>query len=273
MTALDNFTSPAFRSWTGAATEVVLSNIAESEDGVISFTTALDDIPTVKEDFESMPYTDKDTANVAGKFCYWSLKKAVVDSTGVNYGKGRKAVCFVKNGELISSAIASKVTSVTLNIYNPTTSLTIFRCFYSTNGGDTWKVMKSSTGSDNVIVFAGNTEFLRYNVEVENAMFKFMEYSGTEEQHCYIDDIEFTFEKVSGVAPAMVADASGTLKARCSAGVLTVATDSDARVMVYDASGMLVGSSKATDGSATIALPSRGLYIVTQAGRSIKIAN
>lgn len=272
VTAISNETSPSLRSWTGTASPVIITNIAENGDGIISFSTVAEDVPTDFEDFETMNFTSGADTIAEGRFCKWSLSgKAAVMPAEENAGNGGKAVGFLRKSELRTSVIDRKVSALELTIFNPTSSMANFRCHYSVNNGQTWVALKNIDGMDITSLQAGTSQNVIFNVSVENAMFRVMEYTGSNSDYCYVDDIKFTYEKGSGVESVMTGADGTSLKAVCNDGILSISTESEDAVSVYNASGIEVAVLQPSDGSASVLLPARGFYIICQHGKSVKV--
>lgn len=273
VTEISNETTPSLRSWTGTATPLSITDIAENADGTVSFSVAAANVNSLKEDFEAMAVTDGSDVTVAGKFCDWTFaKKAAVAETKEGFGNGSRVVSLVKKSEVTTSAIDRKVSAISFNAYNTSSSTAIIRCYYSLDGGDSWATMKNVDGVENYAIAAGATVQTFYNISVEKPCFKITQYTGSSSLPCYIDDVSISYEQSSAVS-TITADDSATLAASCNAdGYLSVSTDAESPVRVYNISGTLIATITPENGTAVAQLPTPGFYIVTQQGKSVKVA-
>lgn len=274
VTSITNATTPNLKSWTGSSSPFLIKDIKEGADSIITFTIEAEDIPSMAEDFEAMDSTSGDGATVerVGRFCTWTLSGgAEVAKTGEGYGNGAQALSFIRKSEVKTSEIDKTVTAVSFSIFNPTSSMAIFCCYSSTDGGNVWKSMSTVDGVANITVTAGGTATVFYNTEIEKPMFRILEYTGNRTAPCYVDDFSLTYQPGSGGVDDVFAADGSALKAYCDNGTLYVSTESGESVSVYNAGGSLVASVKPVDGSASVALPAHGFYIVSQQGKSIKV--
>lgn len=275
VTALTNQTTPSIRSWTQAPTPLELKDIAESADGVISFSVANASISELVEDFEEMETTTAGKAVVKGKFCDWSLDaSAAVVAPAEGYGNGERALGLKKKAEIVTSPINRKVTSVSFMAYNPTTSLALMRCYYSTDKGASWVVMKDVDGVDNTTVPTQGSAHLIYNIDAVNPCFKITETIGSKTVYCYIDDFTIAYEDVAtGIDLSTVAAERGLSHLSIAGNTLTISSGStQSRVALYEVGGTLVAQTTLAGGVATLQLPGHGVYIVAIGSERYKIA-
>ncbi len=148
-------------------------------------------------------------------------------------------------------------------VYNPTSSVTIMRCYYSTNNGKTWVSMKNVDGVENITVAAGSSLQVIYNIEVENPCFKITETVGNSSAYCYVDDFTLNYESVNTAINAnTLSNGNAASSFTLSGGRLTVAATDGSTVSVYAANGMLVARQKANGTTASVQLPTHGVYLV-----------
>ncbi len=273
VTEITNNTSPSIRSWTHASTPLEITDIKEDANGVVTFAVAKASITELVEDFEAMETTTGSTATLEGKFCKWTLNGgAMITASTEGFGNGEKVLALKKKAEVQTSVIDKKVTSISFMAYNPTSSVTILRGYYSTNNGKSWTSMKNVDGVENITVETNGSVQVIYNIEVENACFKITETVGSNSAYCNIDDFTLSYEDVStGISPNTIAagNAAGTFS--LSAGRLAVTAALGATVAVYSANGMLVSQQKATAGNVTVDLPEHGVYIVAVGRNRYKV--
>jgi len=273
VTEITNETTPSLRSWTGTGTPFSITNIAESADGIISFSVSTAEISSLKEDFEAMEVTDGSDANITGKFCTWNLsKKAAVAQPNEGFGNGSRVISLVKKSEVATSRVERNVSSISFATSNTSSSTAIIRCYYSTDGGANWTIMKNVDGVENVTIAGGSNSQAFYNISVENPCFKITQYTGSSSAPCYIDDFTVTYEPTSGINDVIIDKPASALSAVCDGDNLIITTDDDSAVSIYNVSGMLIGIAQPENGIATLTLPAHGFYIVSQKGKSAKVA-
>ncbi len=273
VTQITNKTSPSLRSWTHASTPLEITNIQEDASGVISFSVAKASISELTEDFETMAETAGSKTVTDGRFCTWTLDGgAMITAATAEYGNGDKVLALKKKSEAQTTAIDKKVTSVSYMAYNPTTSVAIMRCYYSTNNGKTWVSMKNVDGVENITVSAGSSLQVIYNTEVENPCFKITETVGSSSAYCYVDDVTLCYESVNTAIHANTSsDNAEACNFMLSGNNLVISVSSGADVAVYSASGMLVGKHKAQGSTVSVPLPTHGVYVIAVGKYKYKI--
>lgn len=271
--SLTNETTPSIQSWAKVSTPIIINNISESSDGKISFSASMDKIESDVEDFEAFDATETDVYGVAGKFCNWDIEGAVIASPDAAWCNGKKAVATLKKGQITTSKLKRNVTQLSFNLYNPTNSTAVFRCYYSVNDGSTWVVAKSIEGLDNYTISANGTATPIYNVLLtEPAMFRIAEYTGHATSYCYIDDINFKYDKNSSIEQVTKTTADNKFSAWCDGDEVVVSGVSEGvNVKIYNIGGSVEGSAKVENGEARIKLNNRGFYIVSDGLNSVKL--
>ncbi len=205
ITTLTNFTSPSIRSWTMAATPLILEKITRNDNGSVSFAVISDSVPTLVEDFQTMAPTSIDTIGVEGRFTTWDFlsKSRIVarpDSTGVDLQT-------VKGSEIFMAPIEGTVESAAVTVTNPTTSAAIFRFYYSTDNRKTWKTVGTIEGMTNATVAKGSTVTLRYNLgSIDGADFRIAQYTGSTTSPCTIHNVTFTIKGEVNAVETIEAD-------------------------------------------------------------------
>jgi M6 family metalloprotease-like protein len=276
VTALNNFTSPNFRSWKGIATPIILSKISESSDGIISFSTELESIDSDFEDFESINAFSNDTTDVQGSFCKWDFTKCNVVALGgeEESSESNHAVAMVKGSELVSSTLAKSIQNITVKYINPNSTPAIIRSYYSTDQGTNWTALKTLEGTENPSIAAGDTVTLQYtSIIPKNSQLKFTQFTGSKSSAGYLDDICLTYEKSSsGIADIILS--AETLNAKILSGnaLQLSGLTTGKPIDIVTIAGTTVYHATAPDSSMTIELPLRGIYIVRHCDNTIKVA-
>lgn len=274
VTVIDNNTSPGLRSWSGMSAKIIINGIAETGDGMIKFSTLKEDIRSDIEDFETMQPTEGDAAGVEGRFCKWTFVGSAVeipdDPANCN---GNKAVAMVKNAELTTSEISSPVQSLLFDFYNPTATTAYVRCYYSTNGGNSWTVIKNPDGLENVSVGAESMARLNFNVNAPaGSRYRIVEYIGSKTSKCYVDDVTAIYEKTTSAVKTLPVDGVTALSVRRDGNRLLISGAAIATPLyIYNAAGMMLKAVRPENGGTEVTLPGKGVYIIRQGSSAVKV--
>lgn len=270
VTTITNETSPNICSWTGLPSELIISDITET-DGVISFSTKEETPDSDVEDFEEMSLTTEDAADVKGKFCSWTFSNAIVTAPDTGAVSGRLAVGFVKGGTAMTSTIERAVRLITFTVTNPTDKKAVI-CFHHSKDGATWTSVKDINGDSWVSVAEGASVQLSFRPQTEaGKMYRISEYSGSTTDRCYIDDVTIVYDDDATGITAVNNDAKNKLTISRNGNVLTVTTsDGKVAISVFAADGTAVGSKHSVAGKTSFTLPRHGLYIIKQGDAACK---
>ena len=269
VTKLTNSTTPAnLLSWSGKKTPLVLSGITLDADGVIHFNVGEDYFGSVNEDFEEMTPGE---AQSEGKFATWTFNNAKVVTCSSTKGNGAQSVEVAAGGEIIMSTVeAQLIEEIEFAGWNNSMKKSLLTISMSTDEGTTWTEIFARDSSTPTYMSSG-VKGVRYAFVADaqgKAMFKISS-SGK----CYIDDVTISYNDPNGLSDVetiKVADKAAPFRVATNGNAISVTSDSNAAIEVYDAAGLLVARS--ASGNATIALPSRGFYIVRQGAASQKVA-
>lgn len=268
VTSITNETTPNLKSWTGVDTPFTLYNINEDSNGVITFSVKAAETESDTEDFENMPLNTEDVTGVEGKFCKWDFTKATVEMRNSN-----KSVGILRNSEVKTDEIPSYVQILSFDIDNPTTINTIIRCYYSINGGSTWKSAQTFDGLESVTINANSKGSLKYNINISTpAIFRIRDFMGSSTDKCYLDNVKFVYsERHSGV-DEIKSDDTSSLSIYRSGNVITMAgLQESLPVNIFTAEGKLINSLQPQGDSLEFQLPTSGFYIIQQGAKSVKL--
>ena len=276
ITELTNYTSPStIKSWTGKNTKLVLKNISEDADGVIHFSVENGDFNGQIEDFEAIDAFERDSIGVQGEYAKWAFYNAAVADYGSSLGNGKRTVGLKKDGyiQTITEVSADKINAVSFKAWNQNTNKALRIHFYvSYDQGANWQEMYQA-GSTAATVIAANKKDveLLYDINATQPILIKISVEGTITKPCSIDDVQilYTGLDLSGIDNVVADDSSSSFKVAVSGDIVSVMSDDNAAVEVYDASGMLVARANAVDGTASVQLPQAGFYIVRQ-GNNVK---
>lgn len=273
VTSLTNETTPSLLSWTGNKTETIISDITEV-DGVISFRTEADVLPSYVEDFEGMELTtDANATDVQGKFTRWTLNNAQVESPEGRNVNGERAVGMIRGSELITTVpVDVQVNFVSLMFWNPTQQTARVRLYYSEDG-ITWTTAGTFTGEQYATVSPGNSIRLNFNIKEEvPIVFKVSVYSGSTTEKCYLDDFTLHYDSkiVTGLSGTLSDGNKVALSTLVEDGYLLI-TGSEQDYSLYSANGVLIERGNLNEGKARLQLPQRGIYIVRCGDEVVKV--
>lgn len=275
VTELTNTTTPSLQSWAKIGTPIVIKDIACSDDGTVTFRTENAEVSTLIENFESMEVTTADAYDIEGVFADWSfMKGATIDEPDFDEPDlGRRSAATVKSAEITSGLINRNVESMSVTVYNASSSSAIIRTYMSSDGGSTWVPLQNLDGTTNQSVTAGSTTVFTYNLgEAENVCFRFVQYSGHKTQKCYFDNIRINCKPTTTAIMPVTGATSNTMVT--SNGDCTVGINADGNdgtpVHAYSIQGMRVASTTLGGGSATLRLPAKGIYIIRCGNETLK---
>lgn len=273
VTVVGPFTEPGLTGWNDINTVgIQLEEIAEDEQGVITFrsTSALGGKDV--EDFEDMTTSGTSSKNVQGKYCQWSFTKGGVYSPGADLCRGTRAAGLLKGGTLETSAV-DNVETVSMRLFNSAARTSNIRLQYYDESVGGWVILKDRNGQAGTTLEASSAVTLRFDIAESirpGLRLQLKVVTGSDSERLYIDDVQMrgVYIGVGGVMD----DAPETLRAYVDAdGTLAVFT-SGRRVSVYDVAGRLAASGDVAEGSSRLRLPARGIYIVTDGHSVAKVA-
>lgn len=204
ITAIDNFTTPSLRSWTGRNGNYSLSNITRNSNGSVSFHLGVTNYEDKVEDFEEMSLTTADATKIQGRYTTWSLTKGalVAETASENGGNGKQACSMLRSSIAESGKLPWEAQGLRYDFYNPTTSTTVVRTYWRQPNSTSWVSLKNDEGLETVSVPARSKVTVTFNNTFpEGCALRIVEYSGSRTDVCYLDDIAFTVVKEEETIP------------------------------------------------------------------------
>ena len=142
----------------------------------------------------------------------------------------------VRGGSLTSSVIEKGISNIEFDFWNASPVQSIIRCYSSTDGGNTWTLMKNIEGLTQINVTAGKNIHTKYVANLPaGSMFRIQQDSGLPTVINYIDDISMIFngntatgigeikaENGTDTVEETVYNLSGQRVSACSKGILIV---------------------------------------------------
>jgi M6 family metalloprotease-like protein len=279
VTTLNTQTTPSLMSWSGLPPMISISEITESEDGVITFKAVKDPTEVLIEDFENITTETANDSNVKGVYCDWTFTKAqVAEPTEEGMCNGAKALSMVRGSIAESSVIPGKTQSITLRVTNSGSTSATLNILYYDNETAQWNTIVTSTGSA-IAVTRNATVTSTIDVPEEvasNLKFQVKVIAGSSTSNVWVDDIQIirTQESTSGIEDITAegdAQASG-VSVTVTGGVVNIKGEGDGEVALYNIVGKCVAVTHLVDGQGQLTLPSHGYYILKTPARAIKIA-
>lgn len=267
------FTEPALISWNDRFNvNLQLEEINEDSNGVITFKATKAAGGNDCEDFENMTTSGTSAKNVAGKYCNWSFTKGGVYSPGSTLCNGTKAAGLLKGGTLTTSAVKD-ASNMSMRLFNSADRTSNVRVQYYDKEVGGWVVLEDTHGQMGTTLEANSAVTLRFNIPEsarDSLCIQLKVVTGSDSKRVYVDDVHM--RGINSAVNGIFTDEAASLNAYISAdGILTVLSE-NAIISVYDYTGRKIGNTVATDGYATMTLPSKGIYIVTNGKQTIKIA-
>ena len=272
ITAIDNYTTPNLKTWSGLENEISLSDIADV-DGVIKFNANIDLTPKDVEDFENMNANTSNGTyeNVKGNACTWSIVKGSIVETTTEAGNGKRMLALLKRGTATTSKFAGNVSKVRFTVYNKTSSRAVIKLYYSLDDGATWTAALNPTGEDLEQVAGNTTTPIIFNTNLDQpAMFRIELYSGNSLNATNFDDIQFFYGESSAVE-ANFGDQTDVKSYREGDYIVLAGVEPMAEVTAYSVSGAAVAKAQAIDGVVRLCVPIPGLYVISDGVKTIKV--
>jgi M6 family metalloprotease-like protein len=271
---LSSVTTPNLKSWSGLPAEFALSEISEDENGVITFNVVKDKTEILLEDFENITTSTNSDSDVQGVFCKWTFTKASVDApTNSSMCNGQKALAMVRGSIAESSTISGKTKSISLRASNSgSTSATLNILYYNSSTGQ-WITLVSGTSSAiSVSRNATVTTLVEIPEDVaENFKFQIKVIAGSSSSKIWIDDIELIRENSLTSGVETVSLDSNALNVSVANDIITVTSDTNGVVALYDITGYCVARAEIIEGKALITIPKHGFYILHTPNGAMKI--
>lgn len=273
VTELDNTTDPSLRSWSGNPNPLTLHDIAEGENGDISFRVHDEGIETLLEDFEKFIPSGEDDL-YEGAFCKWKFDGAVSLAEGFGQARGH-SLSIGRGGHADAICVGEAVTSVTFEMFNNNPVPAVVRVFYRPNEGN-WRILRTKDASENITVTASDQP-VSVTVAVdaptgEKGDVRFELLSGRMADGCRIDNVRILADKAGGAAVSSVPVAG--IHVVSIHGCLEISGLSSLEaVELYTVSGVLVGSAIPYDGKVTFGpclMPD--IYVARQGNKTIKVS-
>ena len=245
VTELSNLTTANLLTWAGYESDLILTNISES-NGVISFDVEEPKVYDTVEDFEScdsIGQTDQGYTILSGRYCQWQLIGTQLAEPGEDNCNGQKAIAFGQNTALRSSEIQQQVNRILMTVYNPNSTSARLQA-YKTNSSGKWEELSGLNNNATGGVSANSSGVLMFDVDWSNpCAYQFIKRTGN--VTFYMDDLIFDFDDA-------IPDAIRDVRAQPSA---------TGRPQFYDLSGRRVDESQLKG----------GVYIMKDGNRTRKI--
>lgn len=275
ITSLTNQTSPSISSWSGLHTQMVLTDIEESDEGVIRFTAQKDEEQMFTEDFEEMEITTGTVRNIQGKFSKWDFTKAQIQAPGTDKANGLQSAGISKGGEIkTTTPVEKKINSAAFRIWNSTSATATVRLYYSVNNGVSWIPATSSSGSVLVNLAAGEDTYALFKISSDQpTVYKINRSSGGSpaEEMIYIDD--FTLRHNDNTSPQSVTgtETEEVLQLIQDGAHIAVKSKKNTVISLFTINGILIKSQQPEYSRSEFNLPQRGIYIIRQDENTLKI--
>lgn len=271
-TTTPGFTTPYHKNFGKFA----LTDITEA-DSVITFNAVKEDeIKTVVEDFENMAVASSTSLkNVDGNFCKWSFVRSAVSAPGSTKCNGTHSVAMTNPSSLTTTtATGYDVKLVSVTFFNLGSTTAKFRLEYSTDEGTTWTTAQAPDGTASVEIpgaDASTTITWTLACDSSNVHYRLTQFAGSKTAKVYVDDFTIYYNNEFSGVEGISSDNASALKAVKNGNTINVTGAAEGTVNFYNAGGQLIQSTKAVDGKAQFTAGAHGVYIISQAGKAVKV--
>ena len=209
VTEITNYSNPNLLTWAGMPNDFFIEDIAEDNDGLITFSVKADtETQTIIEDFETMEApTPTNATGVMGRFWKWDFIKAAVAAPGSGKCNGEHAVAMIKPSALTTAHnIDADIKILSSTVFNPTSSAAKFTVSLSYDDGNTFTVIDEFTAT------AKATTTHPTHISLDGpARLRIAQISGSANSKCYLDDITLKYLGDIGAPPEpqLIGDVNG----------------------------------------------------------------
>lgn len=278
VTAIDYDTDPALIAWSGKGANLVLKDIEESDEGIVSFYAYPKRLIENMEDFEDMETTGKYDRDVEGKFTTWNFLSGLVEAPESGWSDG-KAVGLFKNGSVETGVVEGKTNAVSLTVFNPSSRPVTFNVRYSI-GGNNWDYLYEPGGLAGIAARTNETATYRFDIPQEyrenvRLQVRMANNTGSTTEKVYFDNFSFIQDPgesdPSGIETPVAFEPGNVANFFVEGNTLVVLTREGETVRVFDSAGRLLVTTVATGNETIIPISEHGLYLLRVADRTAKI--
>lgn len=261
---LTDETMPSLRSWTGIPTEKEITGIKE-DNGIISFTIQPPLNVSYVEDFENIQketWTSETMDGTIGKWIFSNARTYATSEVGVGNGS---RVASVKNGKIeMETDITGSVKSVSiLACKSGAFGMKNVRIEVSEDKGASWKVY-----GENILLSSNVMETYTNRITMQGCLrFRIV---GVASAEAYIDDFQIKCDLPDAIED--IQNIGSSLKVYRFGQDVIVHTSTEGKpIEIYSVTGMKIAWQESVSGKCIFRLPEKGMYIIRQAGESLKI--
>lgn len=276
VTEINYDTTPNLKAWSGKGAAFTIKDIAETEDGKITFTTVKEELTEKQETFEDMETSGKYDQNVQGSYTTWSFYNGGIDDMDSKFGMGKSAGIF-KGGTITTGVIEGHTNAISVTFANNANLPVTVNLRYNT-GGNNWDFLTVPGGTGGIAIPRDGTATYRFDIPADyrdnlKLQVRLANNSGSNTGKVYVDNF-IVMQKPgqgSGVETVNGGDATLAMSWIMDGSTLSVSAADGTEVRVCDITGLQVGCAKAAGGKAVFNLPSRGIYIVSNGSEALKV--
>lgn len=266
-TEIDTDTEPALLGWGGARPQFMLRNINENPDGTVSFLAVVDEVIVRQETFEQMTVAmgGQGVQGELGKW-YFSEGTAGVAAPSSAWCVGKKAASIVKGGEIVLRGMVGIPKSIEFQLASSSPSgLSAFYFQYWNYTTNEWVHVDAT--QTQLTVNPKTTKTFKFIMPVkQQTRLRLMQRMGSTTAPVYLDNVKVVFHQEGfGVCDMEADNASLDIE---TDGLTVTCPGAATPVRVYDITGRLVLTLPVGE---SVALPAKGLYILTDGRNTRKV--
>lgn len=267
ITRIDYDTDPALLAWSGKGAHFVISDIAESEDGKVTFKATAKKLEELKEDFENMTTESQYDDDVKGNYCTWSFYKTDVREPESRWCNGKKAAAMLKGGYMESSQVPGNTMAVSVTVSNATIRPVTFNVRCNT-GGNNWEYLYEPGGLAGISLASKASQTYRFDVPADyrddlKIQIRMANNSGDNTTPVYIDDVTMIQNNSSGLGLSEIPSMPGDGMNVNIIGQMVEVTGAQGPLALYDIAGRILDRAVPLEGAATLRLPGAGFFILS----------
>lgn len=237
-------------SWDGITSNWSLEEIAESDDGVITFRLIGVEEKQWVETFDSLAVSDASPIEQAGDIATWRLLKCRVVADGDDH-----EVAMVNPSNMtMMTPVQGTIGRVSLKAQNTSNSVARLRLFWSTDGGETWETATTPQGDTYIEVAPNASTTVNWDrfsfTRTQPVQFRVGMVSGSKNAPCLVDDFTIYYSgelggnvtgDVNGDGMVDIADVNAVINAMLGKADVTAEADvnGDGTVDIADVNAVI----------------------------------
>ena len=274
VTSISGESTPGLRTWIGMPTSAELTNIAENSDKSITFNFSKPEIPIYSENFMASDLPEGYPETYQGDLCLWQFNNVRILELN-NDGRIFRGAEMMKNSTMTTGNFEQAVEMISFDVRNPTSNMAIIQLSHSFDNGNTWTVLNNTTGNPSSTVnIKSETTYVYRTKQLPNAIYRFTQSAGSSSEPIYLYGIKVLFDRaLSGARDEISLESNANLEISSIDGlkVSLIGINSLYPVEAFNITGHKAGQGTVNGREAVISLPAKGIYVISNGGKAVKI--